>query len=128
MSIEDRLKTVLDAESDCNRHSDNARLALKSMKERFREAATPWRIVTVGVIAGFVAGRSGGGGGANGESGGGLGGKLLALLAQSAITSLGAAASAGFAAEAATDPATEAADASDAADNDAETVSASDPA
>ena len=62
MSIEDRLKTVLQAENDCNRHSSNARLALDSMKNKFREAATPWRIVSVGVIVGFIAGRSGGGG------------------------------------------------------------------
>jgi len=123
MSIEDRLKTVLQAENDCNRHSNNARLALDSMKEKFREAATPWRIVTIGVIAGFVAGRSGGGGGVAAEGGAGLGGKLFATLAQAAITSLGAAATAGFAAEAATDHATEMP-----ADESGEIVSESDPA
>lgn len=106
MSIEDRLKTVLQAEKDCNRHSSNARQALASVKERLRDAATPWRIVTIGVITGFVAGRSGGGG-VGAEGGAGLGGKLFATLAQAAITSLGAAATAGFAAEAATDPATQ---------------------
>ena len=123
MSIEDRLKTVLQAENDCNRHSDNARLALGSMKEKFREAATPWRIVTVGAIAGFIAGRSGGGGGVNAEGGGGLGGKLFAMLSQAVITSMGAAVTAGFAAEAATDPATEAPIA-----EAGESVSESDPA
>jgi len=107
MSIEDRLKTVLQAENDCNRHSSNARLALDSMKNKFREAATPWRIVSVGVIVGFIAGRSGGGGVAA-DSGGGLGGKLFATLSQALISSMGAAMTAGFAAEAATDHATEA--------------------
>jgi len=120
MSIEDRLKTVLQAESDCNRHSSNARLALVSMKEEFREAATPWRIVTVGVIVGFIAGRSGGG---NAEGGNGLGGKLFAMLSQAAISSMGAAVTAGFAAEAATDPATEAP-----IEETGESVSESDPA
>jgi hypothetical protein len=122
MSIEDRLKTVLQAENDCNRHSNNARLALGSMKEKFREAATPWRIVTIGVIAGFIAGRSGGGGG-NAEGGNGLGGKLFAMLSQAAISSMGAAVTAGFAAEAATDPAAEAP-----IDEIGESVSESDPA
>jgi hypothetical protein len=123
MSIEDRLKTVLQAENDCNRHSKNARMALGSMKEKFRDAATPWRIVTIGVIVGFIAGRSGGGGGANTEGGNGLGGKLFAMLSQAAITSMGAAVTAGFAAEAATDPATEAP-----IDGTGESVSESDPA
>jgi len=121
MSIEDRLKTVLQAESDCNRHSNDARLALASMKEKFREAATPWRIVTIGVIAGFIAGRSGGGG--NAEGGNGLGGKMFAMLSQAAISSMGAAVTAGFAAEAATDPAAEAP-----IEETGESVSESDPA
>ena len=123
MSIEDRLKTVLQAENDCNRHSSNARLALDSMKNKFREAATPWRIVSVGVIVGFIAGRSGGGGGVSAEGGGGLGGKLFATPSQALISSMGAAMTAGFAAEAATDPATEAP-----GDVLAESVSDSDPA
>lgn len=123
MSIEDRLKTVLQAENDCNRHSSNARLALDSMKDKFRDAATPWRIVSVGVIIGFIAGRSGGGGGVAAEGGAGLGGKLFATLSQALISSMGAAMTAGFAAEAATDPATEAPD-----DVLAESVSDSDPA
>ena len=123
MSIEDRLKTVQQAENDCNRHSKNARLAQESMKEKFREAATPWRIVTIGVIAGFIAGRSAGGGGVAETGSAGLGGKLFAMLSQAAISSMGAAVTAGFAAEAATDPAPEVP-----ADEAGEAVSESDPA
>ena len=100
MSIEDRLQVVKLAEINCKAHSANARNAWQTLKKDFRHAATPWRIVTVGVIAGFFMGRSGGDGGDSS-----VGAKLFGTVAQALITTLGASATAGMAAGAAADAA-----------------------
>jgi len=100
MSIKDRFKVVQLAEIECQQHSENARAAWKDLKKNFRHAATPWRIVTVGVLSGFLMGRSAGGG--SGES---VGAKLFGTVAQALITTLGASATAGMAATSAADAA-----------------------
>ena len=63
MTIKQRLRRVELAESNCRTRSEKARAGLNSLKQNFRDAATPWRIVAVGAIAGFFVGRSGDGGG-----------------------------------------------------------------
>lgn len=96
MSIDDRLRVVKLAEIECERHANNARASWHSLKNGFTDAATPWRIVSVGAVVGFLAGRRGGRG--NGD---GLGGKLFGSVAQALITTLGAGVTAGLAAGAA---------------------------
>lgn len=103
MTIEDRLKVVKLAEIDCKLHTTHASEKWQQLKDEFREAATPWRIITVGAISGFLMGRSGGGNG-----GGSVGSKLFGTIAQSLITTLGAGATAGMAAGAAADAAADA--------------------
>lgn len=99
MSIEDRLKVVKLAELDCETHSTRAADSWRELKRNFRHAATPWRIVTVGTLSGFLMGRSGG------PRGDGVGAKLFGTVAQALITTLGASATAGMAADAAADAA-----------------------
>ena len=101
MTIKQRLRRVELAESNCRTRSEKARAGLNSLKQNFRDAATPWRIVTVGVIAGFFVGRSGDGGGVAS----GVGAKLFGSVAQALITALGTGATAGVAASAAADAA-----------------------
>ncbi len=103
MTIEDRLQVVKLAEIDCQLHTTHAREQWKKLKRDFRDSATPWRIVTVGAISGFLMGRSGGGNGT-----GSVGAKLFGTLAQALITTLGASATAGMAAGAAADAAADA--------------------
>lgn len=103
MSIEDRLKVVELAEIDCKLHTTHATEKWHQLKDEFREAATPWRIITVGAVSGFLMGRS-----AAGNAAGSVGGKLFGTIAQSLITTLGAGATAGMAAGAAADAAAEA--------------------
>lgn len=103
MSIEDRLKVVKLAEIECQLHTTHVRVQWKKLKSDFGDSATPWRIVTVGAISGFLMGRSGGGNGT-----GGVGAKLFGTLAQALITTLGASATAGMAAGAAADAAADA--------------------
>lgn len=95
MSIEDRLQVVKLAELDCQTHTTLAAASWKQLKSGFKTAATPWRIVTVGAVSGFLLGRSGG----NGQIG--VGGKLFGSLANALITTLGASATAGMAADSA---------------------------
>lgn len=104
MSIEDRLKVVKLAEIDCKLHTSHATAKWRQLKHDLRDAATPWRIVTVGAVSGFLVGR--GDGASNG--GGSVGGKLFSTIAQSLITTLGAGATAGMAAGAAADAAADA--------------------
>jgi TctA family transporter len=101
MMIDDRLKVVKLAEIECEKHSDNARHAWKQLKGTMREAATPWRIVVVGAVSGYLMGRSGGGA-AGGDS---VGAKLFGTVAQALITTFGASATAGMAATSAADAA-----------------------
>jgi TctA family transporter len=99
--IDDRLKVVKLAEIDCETHAKNAHAAWRELKSTAKHAATPWRIVTVGAISGFLMGRSGGGA-AGGSS---VGAKLFGTVAQALITTLGAGATAGAAASSAADAA-----------------------
>ena len=101
MDVDDRLQAVKLAEIECEKHADNARAAWKALKSEAKEAATPWRIVTVGAISGFLMGRSGGGAG-NAQS---VGAKLFGNIANMLITTLGASATAGAAAASAADAA-----------------------
>jgi hypothetical protein len=100
--IEERLAKVKEAEVECERSGLAARKSWTDLKQQAREAATPWRIVAVGAIAGFIMGR--------GQPGGGetVGAKVVGTLMQSMITMLGAGATAGVAAGAAADAAAEA--------------------
>lgn len=99
MSIEDRLQVVKLAELDCETHTVTAANAWKNLKSNFKHASTPWRIITVGALSGFLMGRSGG------PRGDGVGAKLFGTVAQALITTLGASATAGMAAGAAADAA-----------------------
>ena len=101
MNIDDRLRVVRLAEIECDRHADKARAAWRHFKLHAKEAATPWRIVTVGAISGFLMGRSGGGQ----NAAPGVGAKLFATVAQALITTIGASATAGAAAASAADAA-----------------------
>ena len=101
MKIEDRLRVVKLAEIQCEAHAEKARAAWQHAKLHAREAATPWRIVTVGAIGGFLMGRSGGAAGAPP----GVGAKLFGTIAQSLVTSLGASFTAGAAASSAAEAA-----------------------
>jgi len=101
VNIDERLKVVKLNEIECETHADRARSSWTTLKSTAKDAATPWRIVTVGAIAGFLMGRSGGG-----EAGGSsVGAKLFGSVANMLITSLGAAGTAGAAAAASADAA-----------------------
>jgi hypothetical protein len=102
MTIEDRLQVVKLAEIDCQSHSLRAGQSWETLKTGLKDAATPWRIVTVGAISGFLMGRSGGNGNAS------VGAKLFGTLANALITTLGASATAGMAADSAAHAAAEA--------------------
>jgi hypothetical protein len=101
MSIEDRFKVVQLAEIECQRHTEHVRISWKALKKNFRDSATPWRIVTIGALSGYLMGRS------SAASGGGdsVGAKLFGTIAQALITTLGAGATAGMAATSAADAA-----------------------
>jgi len=101
--IEDRLAKVKDAEVACERAGLAARNAWQDLKQKSKDAATPWRIVAVGAISGFIVGR-----GSPGTGGETIGAKVFGSLAQSLITMLSAGATAGVAAGAAADAAAEA--------------------
>jgi hypothetical protein len=105
MNIDERLKVVKLNEIECETHADRARASWKTLKSTAKESATPWRIVTVGAVAGFLMGRSGGGAAARGSS---VGAKLFGTVAEMLITTLGAAGTAGAAAASAADAAAEA--------------------
>lgn len=102
--IEDCLAKVKEAEVECERSGLAARKAWSDLKQGAKDAATPWRIVSVGAIAGFIVGRG------QPTAGGGetIGAKVIGTLMQSLITMLGAGATAGVAAGAAADAAAEA--------------------
>ena len=101
--IEDCLAKVKQAEIECERSGLAARKAWSDLKQGAKDAATPWRIVGVGAVLGFVMGRGQPSGG--GET---VGAKVIGTLMQSLITMLGAGATAGVAAGAAADAAAEA--------------------
>ena len=104
MDIEDRLRVVKLNEIECETHADRARASWSTLKTTAKDAATPWRIVTVGAIAGFLMGRSGG----RDAQASSVGAKLFGTIAQTLITTLGAAGTAGAAAASAADAAAEA--------------------
>jgi len=101
MNIDERLKLVKLNEIECETHADRARASWKTLKSTAKDAATPWRIVTVGAVAGFLMGRSGG----TDKSSGSVGAKLFGTVAEMLITTLGAAGTAGAAAAASADAA-----------------------
>lgn len=94
MSIKDRLQAVKRAELDCQAQSGNVRAARQSLAANFSEAATPWRIVGIGTLAGFLLGRS-----RVLAAASGVGSKLFLPIAQALITALGAHVAAGAAAQ-----------------------------
>jgi hypothetical protein len=100
--IEARLAKVKQAEVECERSGLAARNSWKTLKEDAKQAATPWRIVAVGAISGFIVGRGSPGGGQT------MGAKVFGTLAQSLVTMLSAGATAGVAAGAAADAAADA--------------------
>ncbi|MCX7042275.1 MAG: hypothetical protein NT117_06250 [Gammaproteobacteria bacterium] len=110
MSIEDRLKVVQMAEIDCEASVIRARDSWGKLGAVFKTAATPWRIVTVGAISGYLMGRS------NKPGTSSVGGQIFSTAAQAIITALGASAASGIAAGAAAEAA---ADASATATSDA---------
>ncbi len=99
MNLLELSKSVKDAELEAKAHADRARDAWKDLKTRAGDAATPWRIVTVGVIGGFLVGRR------DPAAGPSVGGKLFGSIAQSLVTALGASLTAGAAASSAADAA-----------------------
>ena len=101
MDIDDRLQAVKLAEIECESHATAARTAWKTLKAQAKDAATPWRIVTVGAITGFLMGRSGG----TDPQASSVGAKLFGSVANMLITTLGASATAGAAAASAADAA-----------------------
>ena len=102
MNIDERLKVVKLNEIECETHADRARASWSTLKHTAKDAATPWRIVTVGVVGGFLMGRSGGGAAGGGGS---IGAKVFGSVAEMLITTLGAAGAAGATAAAAADAA-----------------------
>jgi hypothetical protein len=97
MTIDELAKLVEKAELEANERTERARSSWKALKQGASDAATPWRIVGVGAITGFLAGRSG-------DASGGIG-RMFGSLAQALITTLGASATAGMAASTAADAA-----------------------
>jgi len=102
MSIEDRLQVVKMAEIDCEASIVRARDSWGKLGSGFKTAATPWRIVTVGAISGYLMGRSDATGGPS------IGGKLFASATQALLTALGASVTSGLAASAAAEAAADA--------------------
>lgn len=102
MSIEDRLQVVKIAEIDCESSIVRARDTWTKLGSTFKTAATPWRIVTVGAISGYLMGRTGRDGKPS------IGSNLFGSVAQALITALGASAASGVAASAAAEAAADA--------------------
>lgn len=99
MNLAELAKVVAQAEIEANERADRARASWKQLKTNAKDAATPWRIVTVGAVSGFLMGRR------DPAAGPSMGGRLFGSLAQSLITALGASATAGAAASSAADAA-----------------------
>jgi hypothetical protein len=99
VNLAELAKVVAQAEVEANERADRARDAWKSLKSNAKSAATPWRIVTVGAISGFLMGRR------DPSVGPSMGGRLFGTIAQSVVTALGASATAGAAASSAADAA-----------------------
>ena len=55
--IDTCLLKVKEAEVDCERSALAAQNAWADLKTQAKDAATPWRIVGVGAVLGFLAGR-----------------------------------------------------------------------
>jgi hypothetical protein len=100
MDIEQLAAAVKKAELEASERRDRARGAYKQLKADAKAAATPWRIVSVGVVTGFLVGRS-----QPGPAGQGVGSRLFGSIAQALITTMGASATAGAAASTAADAA-----------------------
>jgi len=101
MDIEQLAAVVKKAELEAAERRDRARTAYKTLKADAKAAATPWRIVGVGAVAGFLAGRNS----SAPAAGGSVGSRLFGSIAQALITTMGASATAGAAASTAADAA-----------------------
>lgn len=99
MNLLELSEAVKQAEVEAKERADRARASLIKLKSSAKAAATPWRIVSVGAIAGFLMGRR------DPAAGPSVGGRLFGTIAQSVITALGASATAGAAASSAADAA-----------------------
>ena len=99
MNLLELSEAVKQAEVQATERADRARDSLSRLKSSAKAAATPWRIVSAGAIAGFLMGRR------DPTAGPSVGGRLFGTIAQSVITALGASATAGAAASSAADAA-----------------------
>ena len=90
MDIEQLHALVLKAELEASERRERAHSAWKQLKHDAKKSATPWRIVGVGAVSGFLMGRSGG------RPAGtvGVGGRLFTTIANALITTMGASATA----------------------------------
>ena len=95
MTLDERLRAVAEAEARCQAQTERARTSWLAVKVGAKQLATPWRIVAVGAVLGFMAGRKAKPGG----QGNGIGGKFLAAATQALVTAFGA----GITAEAGSD-------------------------
>ena len=99
MNLLELSEAVKQAEVVAKERADRARASWQALKSNASDAATPWRIVTVGAIGGYLMGRR------DPAAGPSVGGRLFGTIAQSVITALGASATAGAAASSAADAA-----------------------
>lgn len=96
MTLDERLRAVAEAEARYQAQSELARTAWMAVKVGAKQLATPWRIVAVGAVLGFMSGRKAKSGERVGND---LGGKFLAAATQAIVTAFGA----GITAEAGSD-------------------------
>ena len=99
MNLLELSKAVAQAEVEAKARAESARGSWTQLKSSAVAAATPWRIVTVGAVAGFFAGRR------SPAAGPGVMSQVFSSLSQSVITALGASATAGLAAASAAEAA-----------------------
>lgn len=108
MSIRSKLAIVNVAEADCALRRAGVGAAWRGLKQEAERAATPGRVLGVGLVAGFISGLRG----RASAAGSPLGGKLMSMLMEGALASFSTAMAAGAAAAAA-----ESAQSADAANN-----------
>lgn len=95
MSIKTKLSVLHNAEADCALRRATVKAAWRGFKHEGERAATPGRIVAVGLVAGFLSGLPGPGSRSPGFA---IGDKLFGMALQGAFASISAA----FAADTAT--------------------------
>lgn len=94
MNIDEHLRAVQLNQIECGGQVDRARAAWAALKSKSKEAATPWRIVAVGAISGFLVGRSSTVDAASAS----VGAKLFSTVGEALVSALGASVAAGAAA------------------------------